>query len=329
VKERNLKDMWRSAERAEPISVETALEMLGCGAEEIPELLACATRAKRRNFGAGYSLCSIMNAKSGACTEDCAFCAQSVHHRSEIEISGLASPGEVVQAYEGACLLPVRHFGIVTSGMALEEEDVRRLCEAPAMRTKQGVSWCASLGCLDEPRLTLLKNAGFKRFHHNLETSGSFFPNICSTHSYDRRIETLRAAKDAGLEACSGGILGLGESPEQRVELAATLLREDVDSIPLNFLVPLSGTRLEGATPLKPLDIIRSIAMFRMMNPRAEIKVCAGRVHLRDLQSMIFYAGATGFMIGPLLTIDGRGVENDLRMLDDLEIRGAGLHECH
>lgn len=320
MKERNLKDMRRAADRGEPVSEETALEMLGCSAGDVPELLACATRAKRRGFGKGASFCSIMNAKSGACSEDCAFCAQSVHHRTEIEITGLASTEAVVQAYEEACRLPVRHFGIVTSGRALGEDEILRLCRAAGMRTKQEVSWCASLGCLDGPRLALLKEAGFKRFHHNLETACSFFGSICSTHSYDQRIDTLRAVKEAGLEICSGGILGLGESPEQRVELATTLASEAVHSIPLNFLVPLPGTRLEGAAPLAPLDIIRSIAMFRMMNPRAEIKVCAGREHLRELHPLILYAGATGFMIGPLLTIDGRGVEGDLQMLRDLEV---------
>jgi biotin synthase len=173
--------------------------------------------------------------------------------------------------------------------------------------------------------LALLKKAGFTRFHHNLETSRSYFPNICTTHTYDRRIETLRASKEAGLETCSGGILGLGETPEQRVELAATLASEKVDSIPLNFLVPLAGTRLEARPPLKPLDIIRSIAMFRMMNPSAEIKVCAGREHVRELGAMIFYAGATGFMMGPLLTIRGREPADDLKMLEDLEIEGVNL----
>ena len=325
MKESTLKDMRRAAERGEPVSEDTALEMLGCGPLEVPELLACATRVKRRSFGDGFSLCSIMNAKSGACTEDCAFCAQSVHHHTETSVTGLASPEDVVRAYEGACGLPVRHFGIITSGRDLEEEEILQLCEAPRTRSTDGVAWCASLGCLDGPRLALLKEAGFKRFHHNLETAGSFFPHICSTHSYDQRIDTLRAVREAGLETCSGGILGLGESPEQRVEFAATLAREGVDSIPLNFLVALPGTRLEGLPPLKPLDIIRCIAMFRMMNPRAEIKVCAGREHLRDLQATVFYAGATGVMIGPLLTIGGRDTEDDLQMLRDLELDGGGF----
>lgn len=162
-----------------------------------------------------------------------------------------------------------------------------------------------------------------RRFHHNLECAESFFPQVCSTHSYRLRIDTIRAAREAGLEVCSGGILGLGESLEQRVEFALCLAREAVDSIPLNFLDPIPGTRLESVPPVRPLEMVRAIAMFRMTNPGAEVKVCGGRPHMRDLQSMIFYAGATGMMIGPMLTVAGRDVRQDVRMLEDLEMSGA------
>ncbi len=165
-----------------------------------------------------------------------------------------------------------------------------------------------------------MKEAGLTRFHHNLETAESFFPKICTTHTWRERLAMVRRAKRAGLETCSGGILGLGETLQQRVELAMTLRDEAVDSIPLNFLVPLPGTELEHIEPMKPMDILRAIAMFRLVNTKAEIKVCAGRAHMRDLQSMIFFAGATGMMIGPLLTIAGGDVQSDLTMLQDLEI---------
>lgn len=323
MKESNLNDMRRSAESGRPISEETALAILACGADEIPDVLQCATRVRKRRFGDVLTHCSIMNAKSGACSEDCAFCAQSIHHQTHIQVSGLSAPEDIVATYDEASRLPVRRFGVVTSGRALKDADIDRLCEAPRMRPRGKVSWCASFGCLDEDRLRNLKEAGFTRFHHNLETSRSFFPSICSTHSYDLRIETLRAAKKVGLETCCGGILGLGESPEQRVEFASTLAAEQVDSMPLNFLIPLEGTRMELQSPLRPLDMIRIIAMFRMMNPEAELRVCAGRVHLRDLQSMVFYAGATGIMIGALLTTAGRNVDNDLQMLEDLEFQNG------
>ncbi len=275
---------------------------------------------RRRSFGDRLRFCSIMNAKSGACSEDCSFCAQSVHHHTEARVAGLASIEEMIASYEESSRYPIDHFGLVTSGKALGQKDLDTLCKIPGMHSNGRVGWCASLGCLDLEALKALKGSGFKRFHHNLETARSFFPRVCTTHGYDQRIETIRLAAEAGLEVCCGGILGLGETEEQRVEFAALLAREKVTAIPLNFLIPVEGTRQEATPEMKPLDMIRSIAMFRMMNPPAEIKVCAGRVNLRNLQSMLFYAGATGMMIGSLLTVAGREVERDLRMLKDLEV---------
>lgn len=315
---KNAKALRRAAEAGLPVSRETALEILRCKPGEITEIMSCASLVRRRHFGDTLLMCSIMNAKSGACGEDCAFCAQSSHHGTDAEVRGMAEAGEIESAYLHAAESPVSHFGVVTSGKALEDKDIEVIREA-AHRTKvPGLAWCASLGCLAKDRLIALKEAGFKRFHHNLETAESYFPRICSTHSYALRIDTVRAAREAGLEVCSGGILGMGESPEQRVELAAALAREAPESIPLNFLVPIAGTRLEARPAMSPLDMLRSIAMFRMMNPKSEIKVCAGRIHLRDLQSMVFHAGATGVMIGDLLTVAGRDRHRDLRMIEDL-----------
>ncbi len=326
MKHSNVKDMRRAAERGTPVSHETALDVLLCGPDEIPEILACATLLRRRYFGNRFRLCSIVNAKSGACSEDCIFCAQSAHHKTDAEVFGMIGPGQIAAAYEEAAGLPVSHFGVVTSGKTLRDEDIGVIADAVRSGSNPRTAWCASLGCLDRSQLLFLKEAGIRRFHHNLESAESFFTHVCTTHSYTQRIDTIRAARDAGLEVCSGGILGLGESLEQRVEFAAILAREAVDSIPLNFLVPIPGTRAESLEPMKPLDIIRSIAMFRMINPKAEVKVCAGRIHMRDVQSMIFYAGATGMMMGPLLTVAGRDVRQDLQMIDDLEMSAAEFH---
>lgn len=321
MKEATKREMRRAAESGCPVPAEVALDILLCEPDDIPEVMACATMHRKRYFGDGLLMCSIMNAKSGACSEDCAFCAQSAHHKTHAEVFPMARIDELESAYLRASELPVSHFGVVTSGKALKEKDIEVICEAAGRTRKPGLNWCASLGCLDREMLLRLKAAGFKRFHHNLETAESYFPKICTTHSYAMRIDTLRAVKEAGLEICSGGILGLGESLEQRVEFASILAREEVDSLPLNFLVPIAGTRLESLEIMKPLDIIRTIAMFRMMNPKAEIKVCAGRIHLRDLQSMVFYAGATGIMIGDLLTVAGREPKQDLQMIEDLGFR--------
>ena len=319
LKEIHLKDMRRSAEQGTAVSEETALAVLQCGVGEMPEVMACASALRKRRFGDGIQLCSIYNAKSGACSEDCFFCAQSSHHSTHAEIFGLRSREEISAVYREISALPVGRLGLVTSGKALTAEDIQNLCDAVKSEPATHVAWCASFGCLDVEAMRDLKKAGFRRFHHNLESSPSYFPTVCSTHDYQRRIDTVRAAKEAGLEVCCGGILGLGESLEQRVEFAAVTAREAVESIPLNFLIPIEGTRTESLEVMKPMDMLRTIAMFRFMNPAAEVKIAAGRTHLRDLQSMVFLAGASGIMMGPLLTVSGRDVAQDLRMLEDLE----------
>jgi biotin synthase len=315
-----LSQMHDAAEQGKPISSQTALAVLRCPSDMIPEILCAATRMRLRYFGNTITLCSILNAKSGACGEDCAFCAQSSFHTTHIEHFGLRTKDEMIQAYRAAKKLPIQHFGVVTSGKALKSHDISLICEVIRSTPDSDVAWCGSLGCLGENQLMALKTAGLKRFHHNLETAESFYPSICSTHTYAQRLATVRTVKGLGIEVCSGGILGMGESLEQRVELSLALAKERVNSIPLNFLIPIKGTPLEKQKPMKPLDIIRCIAMFRMVNPQAEIRVCAGRLQLRDLQSMIFFAGATGMMIGPLLTVAGRNVQEDLQMLEDLEV---------
>ncbi|MBN1673550.1 MAG: biotin synthase BioB [Kiritimatiellae bacterium] len=308
------------AEAGRAIPSELGLGVLRAGTEDVPDLLAAATALRRRFFPGRLTLCAIVNAKSGACSEDCAFCAQSAANNTQAEVFPLKSAAEIGRARESAARLPVSRFGIVTSGKGLTDADLDRVCEMVRAGGQAAPRWCASLGCLSRAQFERLRDAGLTRFHHNLETAASFYPRICSTHGYAERLATVRAAKELGFDVCSGGILGMGETLEQRVELAAALAREQVDSIPLNFLIPIPGTRLAAQPPMKPLDIIRSILLFRLLNPEAELKVCAGRAHLRDLQALIFYAGATGIMIGALLTVPGGDVERDLAMLRDLEL---------
>lgn len=318
--DQNLKTICQAADEGQRLSEEDAILILQAGSDHLPLVFATANALRVRHFGNRVRLCSILNARSGACPEDCKFCAQSALHNAEVEAKKLSSQADMVQAYEEGVELPITHFGVVTSGCQLTDEGVDRVCSAIREGKVSPVHWCASLGCLTKEQLTRLKDAGLKRFHHNLETAKSFFPQVCSTHPYEQRLATVRDAKEVGLEVCCGGLFGLGESLEQRVEFAMTVAAEGIDSIPLNFLVPIPGTPFGDREPMKPLDILKTVAMFRLTNPKAEIKVCAGRMHLRDLQSMIFYAGATGMMIGPLLTIAGRDVEDDLQMLRDLEV---------
>jgi biotin synthase len=318
MKARLLTDVRRKTDAGKPLTPAEALAVLDCSPGDMPELFAASTAVRRRAFGDRLRHCSIVNAKGGACGEDCAFCAQSTAHEARAEIFPLRSEDAIASAGREAAALPIANFGVVTSGCALGDAGVERIAAVVRTQKLEGVSWCASLGCLTREQLGCLKEAGLVRFHHNIETAESFFPVICSTHTFGDRVRTIRAAKDAGLEVCAGGIFGMGETREQRVEFAFALAREGVDAIPLNFLIPIPGTRLAGREPLAPLEILTSIAMVRLTNPRAEVKVCAGRTHLRDLGAMIFHAGATGMMIGSLLTVAGRAVEEDLRMLADL-----------
>ncbi|MCC6208888.1 MAG: biotin synthase BioB, partial [Gammaproteobacteria bacterium] len=213
-------------------------------------------------------------------------------------------------------------FGVVSKGWGMRSTRERgQLAEYfSSMHDASDIGRCASLGVLDEQSARELKAMGLENYHHNLETAESYFDRVCTTHSYQENIDTVRHAVKAGLRVCSGGILGMGESLDQRIELALTLRQLGVESVPLNFLSPQEGTPFGQIEPLSPLEILKNIAVFRYLLPRAEIRIAGGRQFLRDLQSMIFMAGASGIMIGDYLTTKGRRVEDDLQMLRDLRL---------
>jgi biotin synthase len=290
---------------------------------EVFDVLSVSDRIRRRFKGKVINLCSIVNAKSGLCREDCSFCSQSIHHTAAIKTYPMAKPAQIVSAAENAEKIGANEFSIVTSGTGIvKDRDLETLTEAlESMEARTGLNRCASLGILKKETLERLKKAGLESYHHNLETSRSFFPNICTTHDYEKDVRTVRTAKELGFHVCSGGIFGLGETWEQRVELAETLRELDVDSVPINFLDPRPGTPLEGERNLTPNKCLMTIALFRFMLPAKDILVCGGReVNLRDLQPLIFAAGANGTMIGNYLTTTGRDPEEDLRMLKDLDL---------
>lgn len=279
-----------------------------------------ASSLRERHFGNRMRLCAILNAKSGLCPEDCAFCAQSKHNRAEVPVYGLLSPEEVLIAAERAKAMGVGRFSIVTSGRRISQGELDKVLKAVELvRSRTGLRVCASLGFLGYKEARRLKEAGLSRYHHNLETAPSFFPKVCTTHSLEEKIETILAAKEAGLEICSGGILGLGEGREERLELALTLKELGVHSVALNFLHPIKGTRFEGAEGIAPVEALRSVALFRVVLPEKDIRICGGRLYtLRDLHPLIFLAGANGLMVGDYLTTRGRDWREDLRMLEDL-----------
>lgn len=306
-----------------PLSADDALAILRAQGANLSFILAGAHLLREKTFGDRIECCAIVNAKSGLCAEDCAFCAQSSHHHTDAPVHALISREELVAAAREAEAQGARCFGIVTSGSRVRAgaEFDRVLSAIREIRAATRLAPAASLGLLDHARARALADAGCLTYHHNLETARSFFPKICTTHDYREDVETIEVAKSAGLRVCCGGLFGLGESLEQRVELALTLRELAVDSVPLNFLNPIPGTPLAGSSYLTPLDCLRIIAMFRCLLPNRRIIVCGGRQHnLRDLQSWIFMAGASGAMIGNYLTTSGRQLEDDRQMFRDLEM---------
>ncbi|MSM38334.1 MAG: biotin synthase BioB [Geobacter sp.] len=293
------------------------------------ELFLAASRVRDHFLGQSVHLCSIINAKSGRCPENCSFCAQSAHHATGAPEFPLVDEEDIVSAAIKADQEGSDCFGIVTSGSGIGAgAELDRIIRAlKRIRQETGITPACSLGIIDRDTALLLKDAGAGTYHHNLETSRSFFPQVCTTHSYDDDVTTVRAVKEAGLRVCCGGILGLGESVNQRIELAFTIRDLGVDSVPLNFLNPIKGTRLGEASFITPLECLQAIALFRLILPDRQISICGGREHnLRDLQSWIFFAGASGTMIGNYLTTSGRSAEQDRIMLQDLNLT---LEECH
>ena len=299
-----------------------ANELIAVTGSDVFALFLGATRIREEFLGNGVHLCAIINAKSGRCPENCAFCAQSAHFETGVPVYPLVDEERIVAEAKTAQSSGSTCYGIVTSGTTVGGEEVDRICGAlRRIRQETAIAPACSLGIISLETARALKDAGMATYHHNLETARSYFPNICSTHDYDDDIATIRSVKEAGLRVCSGGIFGIGESPAQRVELAFTLRELEVESIPLNFLNPIPGTPLEGAELITPLECLKAIALFRYVNPARQISVCGGREkNLRDLQSWIFFAGASGTMTGNYLTTTGRSAEEDWRMLADLEL---------
>ena len=295
------------------------------------DLMYWANRVRTDRFGSHVGLCAIVSGKLGACGEDCKWCAQSAHYKSKDSCNAkITSLDEIVATYrwakeQGSCSL-----GIVNSGRKPTGADIDSLTAAAAKlqlqqskaaaKNPDSFKLCASLGELTDSQAEQLVEMGFRRYNHNLETSANMFRQLVTTHTYDDRLRTLKIVRRAGMEICCGGLFGLGEKWSDRIQLALTL-RDEVcpDVIPLNFLHPIDSTPLGVATPLKPIEILTIIAIFRLIIPDADIKIAGGREHnLRDMQSWIFYAGATSCMIGNYLTTAGRSAEDDLRMISDL-----------
>lgn len=298
------------------LSREEALSLADVTGPDILDLFASANKIRQHFKGNIIGLCSIANAKSGACPEDCSFCAQSSGSKAEIEVYPLLSKEIVIQKAMEVKDSAIKRFSIVTSGRKVSRKNLTEIAGMISEISKLGILPCASLGLLNAEELLMLKSAGLDRYHHNLETSKGFFPRICSTHTFSDKIKTIEAAKSVGLSVCSGGIFGMGETWQDRIDMAFSLKELDIDSVPINFLIPVKGTPLAHRKRLHPFDALKIVGLYRFVLPRKEIRICGGRIQiLGEFNSMLFLAGADGMISGNYLTTQGRNPEDDLRLI--------------
>lgn len=302
------------------ISEQEAISLTAVCEDDIPLLGAYANKIRAKFAGKKVDMCGVINARSGLCTEDCKFCSQSVYHQTNAQPFPLISTQEALDAITTLAKAGAERASFVTSGKGMETDpDFERIVTLiQQVITESKITICANLGTISYSQAALLVQSGIKRYAHNLETSQNFYPQICTTHPYQERMNTLLAAKKAGLELCSGGIIGLGESWHDRISLAITLRSLDVDSIPINILNPIPGTLLEKQKPLSPLEILKTFAIFRFILPGKVIRPAGGReINLRDMQGAVMLAGANGLIVGNYLTFGGRDITKDFTMVND------------
>lgn len=292
-------------------------EFLTC---DLDELCQGADQIRAHFIGDKVDLCSIINARSGRCPEDCKYCAQSAHHKTSCEVYSFLPEEEILDACRLNEREGVDRFSIVTAGRALTGEEFEMALEAYRTMAKNcNIELCASMGFVDEEQLRRLREVGVTSYHHNIETSRRNFPNICTTHTYEMKMETLKKIKAVGMDVCSGGIIGMGETWEDRLDMAVSLSEVPADSIPLNALMPIPGTPLENQEQLSEEDILRTIAFFRYINPQANIRLAAGRALLSNDGEGAFQAGASATITGNMLTtVACATIRSDRKMLTDM-----------
>jgi len=300
------------------VSREEAAFISSVPSESILDLFAAANRVRSRFRGNIIDICAIVNAKSGACPEDCAYCAQSARSSSDTPVFPLVDKRVVLEKAAEARQGGAVRFCIVTSGRKASDTDIPKIAEMISEVRASGLLPCATLGLLGKEELVFLREAGLERFHNNLETSERFFSEICTTHTYSEKLQTIAEAKSAGLSLCSGGIFGLGETWEDRIDMGMALREIGPDSVPLNFLIPIRGSKLGSRNQLRPIEALKIISLYRFLLPGKEIRVCGGRVQtLGEFNSFIFLAGADGLLSGNYLTTSGRSFEDDLRLIGE------------
>ncbi len=313
----------------EPASAAEARAVLHAPDDDLLALLNAAFRVRARHHGRDVRLHVLQNAKSGRCSEDCAFCSQSSRFETGVDTYRLQTVEELVEGARRAHAMGAVKYCMVTATRGPSQRDLDTVCEAVRrIKAEMNINVCTSLGLLKEGQAEQLAAAGVTRFNHNLESSERYYGELCSTHSWEERVTTVKRARAAGLEACCGGIMGMGESEDDRLELAFTLRALEVESIPVNFLDPRPGTPLGERARLSPQECLRILCMFRFVNPTRDIRIAGGReVNLRDLQALALWPANSLFVNG-YLTTGGAGYERDVRMIEDAGFRVAELVEA-
>ena len=304
------------------LTKEEAFQVAGVQRKNLFNLFSFANKIREKFRTDSVDLCAIVNAKSGACPEDCSYCAQSSKSKTGIEVYPLIRKEVVLEKAKEAKEAGVKRFCIVTSGRRIGKAELFEIVTMVKKIRRIGLLPCATLGLLSKGELLFLKESGLERYHHNLETSERFFPEICRTHTYHDKLKTIEAAKAAGLSICSGGIFGLGETWEDRIDMAFALKELDVNSIPVNFLIPVKGTSLGDMDMLYPFEALKIISLYRFLLPGKEIRICGGRMQvLGEFNSMVFIAGADSLLTGNYLTTTGRTFKDDLKLIRDYGLK--------
>lgn len=298
----------------EPASVDEALKLNELC--PVDELCDAADRVRERWCGDRVDTCSIVNARSGRCTEDCKWCAQSAMHHTGIKEYEFIPAGEAVAVALDNSGKGVRRFSLVTSGRKVAPADMERFCSIyRAVASKSDIFLCASMGLLSRPQLQQLYDAGVRRYHCNLETSADYFPELCTTHSQEDKLRTIADARAVGMEVCCGGIIGMGESMRQRLELAEQARDAGACSIPVNILSPIKGTALENTPLIEEDEIVRTVALMRLVVPKVTLRFAGGRARLsKTTTERILRGGMNGSLVGDMLTTLGSGIDDDYAM---------------
>jgi len=308
------------------ITFEEAMELSVISThEEITELVERAWEVRTERFGDSTDMCSLVNAKSGGCAEDCGFCAQSRYAEADTPMHAMMEPDQILEHAKAAEAAGAHRFCMVTQGQGLSRRDFEKIIEGARLVSQNtNLKRCVSIGHMSPERAKKLKDAGVQRVHHNVETSSSYYPEVSTTVRYEGRIRTIDAVKEAGLESCVGGILNLGETPSQRAENAFELAEIDPTSVPINLLNPRTGTKFGDRPLMDPWEVVKWVAIFRLILPDALFRLCGGRVeNLDELQPLAVKAGLNGVMMGNFLTTLGAEPADDRAMFEDLGLNVA------